>query len=87
MNFSDVPQDVPAPTPRRGRPRSQETIDRDTQVLTALREGGPQTKEQLVAKLNLAPQLVYLSLWRLRRTSQVTRPATGSDRHIWTVVA
>ena len=84
MDFSDGPQ---ASEPRRrGRPRSPQTIERDTRVLTALRDGGPQTKEQLVAKLSIKPQHVYLSLWRLRCENRVTHASTGTERHVWYVV-
>lgn len=86
MSFSDAPNDEPEPPRRRGRPRSPETIRRDELVLNALREVGPQTKEQLVAKLDLRPQLVYLSLWRLRRQGQVERTSAGADRHTWSAI-
>jgi predicted Rossmann fold nucleotide-binding protein DprA/Smf involved in DNA uptake len=83
MDFSDAPQ---ASEPRRrGRPRSAHTVERDQRVLSALNDG-PRTKEQLVAELSLAPQLVYLSLWRLRREGRVSRAATGTERHIWHIV-
>lgn len=89
MDFSDAPQasEVPSEPRRRGRPRSPQTIERDSRVLAALRDGGPRTKEQLVAELGLQPQHVYLSLWRLRRENRVSRAATGVERHIWHVVA
>jgi len=90
MDFSDAPQTIEPPPPvaprRRGRPRSPLTIERDDRVLTALRDGGPRTKEQLAEELRLQPQLVYLSLWRLRRTNRVTRATSGAERHIWHVV-
>jgi predicted Rossmann fold nucleotide-binding protein DprA/Smf involved in DNA uptake len=91
IDFSDAPgssaTDAPTEPPRRrGRPRSPETIERDEQVLTALR-AGPLTKAQLVEKLGLPPQRVYLSLWRLRREERVVRDSGGQTRHLWSVVA
>lgn len=90
MDFSDVP-DRPSPAPeaprRRGRPRSAETIERDAQVLTVLREQGPQTREQLVERFDVKPSLVYLALWRLRRSGQVEKTSDGVARYIWRVVA
>lgn len=89
MDFSDVPeQEPPAVAPRRrGRPRSPETIERDTQVLAALREHGPQTREQLVERFDVKPSLVYLALWRLRRAGQVERTSDETARYVWRVVA
>lgn len=89
MNFSDGDEPTsteqpPAPR-RRGRPRSQETIERDARVLKAL-DQGPLTKEQLVDELGLAPQLVYLSLWRLKRDQRVERASDGAARHTWNLV-
>lgn len=90
MDFSDGPNapsaEVPSAPRRRGRPRSQETLVRDAQVLKALGEG-PRTKEQLVDELGIAPQLVYLSLWRLKRDQRVEKTSDGVARHTWSVVA
>lgn len=84
MEFSDVPGEDGKP--RRGRPRAQETIERDDAVRTALGEG-PLTKDQLVEKLSLKPELVYLSLWRLRKTGQVEKVSTDGSRHLWKLTA
>lgn len=86
MNFSDdASAEAPTAPRRRGRPRSQETIERDARVLASLGEG-PLTKEQLVEQLGLAPQLVYLSLWRLKRDNRVERTSDGVARHTWSAV-
>lgn len=88
VDFSDAPGGAPAapePPRRRGRPRSPETIERDERVLSALRAGGQLTKEQLVTELGLAPNMIYLSLWRLRREGRVVRESTTSERHVWRV--
>lgn len=83
MEFSDDPaQDGVKTTPRRGRPRSQETINRDDAVLNALRNG-PLTKEQLVQQLGLKDTHVYLSLWRLRRDGKVEKVSDPDARHLW----
>jgi predicted Rossmann fold nucleotide-binding protein DprA/Smf involved in DNA uptake len=87
IDFSDGPQpDPPAEsaTRRRGRPRSPEAVARDEQVLTALKDG-PLSKAQLVEQLQLQPQHVYLSLWRLRREGRVVRESGGAERHSWRV--
>lgn len=85
MEFSDTPEAVAAPEEavrRRGRPRSQETLERDIRVLTAL---GKETKskDQLVEELDLKPELVYLSLWRLKRDERVERVNDTGVRHAW----
>lgn len=78
-DFSETPR-------RRGRPRSQETVDRDERVLTAL-GNGVMTREQLVDELKLKPSLVYLALWRLRRAGRVERTSDAQTRHLWRLVA
>jgi hypothetical protein len=87
MEFSDDPTQDGVQTPaRRGRPRAQETINRDDVVLKALGDG-PQTKEQLVQKLGLKDTHVYLSLWRLRRDGKVEKVSDSETRHLWRVAA
>jgi predicted Rossmann fold nucleotide-binding protein DprA/Smf involved in DNA uptake len=86
MDFSDNPAQEDVRTPaRRGRPRAQETINRDDAVLKALGDG-PQTKEQLVQKLGLKDTHVYLSLWRLRRDGKVEKVSDPDTRHLWRLV-
>lgn len=54
-----------APT-RRGRPRSEATLDRDAAVLRLLADG-PRTTAQLASALDLPkPGIAYLALYRLR---------------------
>jgi hypothetical protein len=87
MEFSDDPAHAaPTASTRRGRPRSQETIQRDELVLKKLAEG-PRTKEQLVQELGLKDTHVYLSLWRLRRDGHVERAADEDSRHLWRVTS
>lgn len=86
VDFSDVPQPEPvAPDEprRRGRPRSPLTVERDRRVLDVLRAQGQLTKEKLAAELQLPPNMVYLSLWRLRREGSVVRESTPNERHVW----
>lgn len=72
-------------TSRAGRPRPQETQDRDEQVFAALE--GPMTKQQLVEKLvDLKASYVYLSLYRLRKASRVERTRGENGAHVWTRV-
>ena len=92
VDFSDAPSDPPVASEapeaprRRGRPRSPQTIERDERVLKALHASGQLTKEQLVSELQLEPNMVYLSLWRLRRAGRVVRESTTSERHVWRLV-
>jgi predicted Rossmann fold nucleotide-binding protein DprA/Smf involved in DNA uptake len=91
MEFSDSTEPtatdtVGQPTTRRGRPRSEETIQRDEVILKAL-GNGPRTKEQLAQDLGLKDTHVYLSLWRLRRDAKVEKVTDGDVRHLWRVTA
>lgn len=58
---------------RRGRPRDPGVIERDSRVYEALESGEPKTKSQLAEELSLAPNTVYLSLWRLHKDGRVAR--------------
>jgi predicted Rossmann fold nucleotide-binding protein DprA/Smf involved in DNA uptake len=70
---------------RKGRPRPQETIDRDELVYGALAE--PKTKPGLVEATQLTANQVYLSLYRLKRDGRVTRQSgEGLNGHIWAQV-
>ena len=93
----EVPVDAPAEAPvevsdeeaaksRRGRPRSQETLERDAKVVEVLRERGPLSREQLGEALGVPSNLVYLSLWRLKHDGQVAQHAEGAIRHAWALV-
>lgn len=62
----------------RGRPRPQETIDRDIRILKHLRSEGARTRNQLAEDLGLSKTKTYLALDRLRRQGLVrtcTTPA------------
>lgn len=59
-------------TPKRGRPRPQEVIDRDEDVYDAIEEDGS-TCEEIADAIGVEPNLVYLSLFRLRRDGWVER--------------
>lgn len=73
----------------RGRPRPDETIERDEVVLKTLREQGPKTRNELADMLGMDDQLpkVYLSLNRLRQQRLVCTcaPRAGSDM-LWMAV-
>lgn len=59
-------------TTSKGRPRDEATIQRDESVVKALGEG-PATRDELATKLDIAGNLVYLSLWRLRKADKVIK--------------
>lgn len=67
---------------RAGRPRPQETLDRDEQVFAAL--DAPLTKAQLRERLGeMQPSHIYLSLYRLRNAGRVTRARGEGGAHVW----
>lgn len=76
--------EAPTETARRGRPRPQETQDRDEKVLAAIHE--PTTREALVAATGFDSKLVYLSLYRLRRDGLVERRRENGV-HVWAQTA
>ena len=55
----------------RGRPRPQETIDRDAAVLAHLKMNGPCTRSGIAEAFGLPPVKVWLCLDRLRREGLV----------------
>lgn len=80
------PEAPEAPT-RRGRPRPQETLDRDEQVFKQV-EMAPEgtTRDAVAAALGIGANQVYLSFYRLKRDGRIQRVA-GASRHTWTVVS
>lgn len=68
----------------RGRPRPQETIDRDQAVLAHLRQAGAQSRNQLSEALELDKTKTYLALDRLRRAHLVRTCAdTAGPTTLW----
>lgn len=67
----------------RGRPRPQETIDRDRRVLAYLEQEGPQTRNRLAEVLGEEKSKVWLSLDRLRREGKVQLCDSGAEA-VWT---
>jgi uncharacterized membrane protein len=71
--------------PRRGRPRPEETIQRDQRALVVIREqGGSTTRNRLQEALGGDVKLsqAYLTLWRLRSQGLVERVREGTE-HVW----
>lgn len=69
----------------RGRPRPQETIERDAAVLAQLKLNGAQTRNQLSESLGLSKTVTYLALNRLRDQGQVRICAgQGGPDVLWT---
>jgi len=67
--------------PRRGRPRPNETVERDEKVLAAIGDKSL-TRDELATALSLSPAQTYLSLHRLRANGKVERTRDGSQ-HRW----
>lgn len=62
----------------RGRPRPQETIERDRKILKVLRDSGPRSRNQLAEELGEEKVKVWLALDRLRRDGLVRTCAKTS---------
>lgn len=67
---------------RRGRPRPQETIQRDERLILILREVQDMTKYELADALQVSPSVVYLALRRLKADGRVQHRSIGK-RHSW----
>lgn len=70
-------------TPRRGRPRPVETIERDERV-HALLACGPRSRGQLAQETDLSTDLVHLALRRLQRDGRV-RQCLKDGVIVWSV--
>lgn len=69
----------------KGRPRPQETVERDQRVFDALAMQGL-SREAISTAVQVKPNLVYLSLWRLKRDSRVER-VRHDGNWVWQRVA
>lgn len=74
----------------RGRPRPDETVERDNVIMRSLEEAGTDglSRDALVEKLggDIKPGLVYLSLYRLRKDGRV-RSGRANGKHMWYTTA
>lgn len=71
------PTEAPAAGGTRGRPRPDETIERDAKVLAFIaNHADGVTRKQIVEGTSIPGNEVYLSLYRLRRDGKAAR--TGS---------
>lgn len=57
---------------RKGRPRDEKTVERDAQVLAVITEK-PSTRDEIATKLGVEGNLVYLSLWRMKRDEKIVK--------------
>lgn len=88
---AETETETAAPKTGRGRPRPENTVQRDEAVLAKLREAGAEgmTRDQLAEKLAVQSSHAYLSLFRLHRDGLVRRSAGGAvgTSHRWFAVA
>jgi predicted ArsR family transcriptional regulator len=70
-------------SPRRGRPRPADAIERDSRIRALLTESGPQTRNQIASALGISNSLVYLALDRLRRSGEVRRCLREDGTSVW----
>ena len=69
---------------RRGRPRPQETIERDDKVVASLQDS-PKTTGELAEELGVEKGIAYLSIYRLRREGRVQKQTSDKGR-VWVLV-
>jgi predicted transcriptional regulator len=73
----------------RGRPRPQDTIERDDRVHALLVERGPLTRTDIATEMGITPSLAYMSLFRLTRDGRVRRASNAEGEgksHTWEAV-
>ena len=70
---------------RRGRPRSQETIDRDAAIVRLLKTEGPMPRRKISDRLGINWSRTYLALERLRNEGRVKTCGGSSRAMVWTV--
>lgn len=70
---------------RRGRPRSQETIDRDNAIINLLSAEGPLKRKTISERLGINWSRTYLALERLRNEGRVKTCGGSSRAMVWTV--
>lgn len=72
---------------RRGRPRPQETLERDNQVKTQL-ASGPKTTQELAEALGIETGIAYLCIYRLKRAGEVEKvqAESGGRNPAWKLV-
>lgn len=74
----------------RGRPRPQDTINRDEQVFQLLANKGPLTRTQIAEELGIETGIAYMSLFRLKRDGFVERGVGSKDdstkANVWQAV-
>jgi hypothetical protein len=88
MNFSHAPNESERvmqtqATPRRGRPRPPETIERDEHLYTLLTHGA-HSRGQLAQETGLTTDLVALALGRLRRAGRI-RQCLHDGVIVWSI--
>lgn len=68
----------------RGRPRPDETMDRDDTIEQLLQTRGAMTRNEIAEELNLTTTLTYLALDRLRRQGRAKKCAGTGSNTLWT---
>lgn len=75
---------MPEEKARRGRPRPEDTIERDDRILELLSKRGPHTRNEIAERLGISFSLTYLALDRLRRAGRVKRCLqTDGGTSVW----
>jgi predicted ArsR family transcriptional regulator len=69
--------------PRRGRPRPEESIERDLRIRTLLINEGPKTRNEIADSLGMSKSLAYLALSRLRESGKVKRCLKADGTSVW----
>lgn len=68
---------------RKGRPRSPETIARDTAIMQLLKTG-PKTRNALAATLGISKSLTSIAINRLKDAGEIKRCVGPDGEPLWT---
>jgi len=71
--------------PRKGRPRSPETIARDHRIIEILTTEGALSRNDLAARLGISRSLTSIAINRLKDSGQVRRCVNDEGENVWTV--
>lgn len=71
-------------TPRKGRPRSPETIERDEKIVELLDSDGPLSRNRIAERLGISRSLTSIAINRLKDTGRVRRCVDDEGQNVWT---
>lgn len=69
---------------KKGRPRSEETIERDRKIMQILRAEGPLSRNDLADRMKLTRSLTSIAINRLKAKNKIRRCVGEDGENVWT---